>query len=441
MGVGAQDSLRNTGNLYIHSGAQVNGFGNFTNTAGSQFVNAGNLYLQKNLINDEVMMASGSGTLFLNGSSLQVVAGSQPFKTYHLTTNNTAGVLLNNDLSISGAHTFSAGLITVSSTPNYLVYESGATYIGDNDTRHVNGWVRKNGSDDFSFPVGDGIYERKVALSSLSASSAFTCHYYKPTFSIFNLMSPLVQVKENEYWQINKLFGGTARITLNWDHSRVAMNHVLVSEILVAYFNISYWNSLGGTAAGNVLTTGQITSAPVTNFGSHTFGYTNFPLPLTLTSFSGVRQNSVSRLKWLTENEAGIGYFIIERSFDGVTFSSVGQLNARESGNSEQYTFSDNIAFNGQAFYRLRIVERDGKWSYSDVVVLSDINASDMLTIVNPVHSQIQIQNRSGKSQNFDFRIFSLSGQSFQTGSISMAGFGGTEIPLTQPYSKGVYQI
>jgi hypothetical protein len=441
MALKAQDTIRNTGNFQVHNGGTVNSIGCFVNAAGSQLMNAGNLFLKKNLINDEVSMNAGTGTLYLDGNSQQVISGSQQFKTYHLNSGNSVGILLNNDLSVSGIHTFSAGLITTSATPNYLVYEDGAVYAGDNDARHVSGWVQKNGDDDFSFPVGDGIYERKAALSSLSVSSGFTCHYYKPTFNVFNLMSPLVQVKENEYWQINKLSGGTARITLNWDHSRVPMNHVLISEILVGYYTAAKWTSLGGTASGNVLTTGQVTSSPVSNFGSHTIGYTNFPLPLTLISFNGERKNAVSTLKWNTENEAAVAYFMVERSFDGINFVTVGQVVARNSGNHEQYVFSDPVAFNGQAYYRLRITDKDNKAGYSGIVVLSEFNAAEMLTIINPVQSQVLLQNRSGKSDIFRYRILSMSGQLYQSGIISLAGYGGAVIPLNQEYAKGLYQL
>lgn len=437
----AQDTLQNTGNLTVHAGGTLNSFGCFINNSGSLLANGGDLYLKRDLVNHEAGMNAGSGTLYLNGSSLQTISGTQVFKTYHLNSGNAAGLLLNNELSVSGTHTFSAGLITTSATPNYLVYEDGALYAGDNDTRHVNGWVQKNGDDDFSFPVGDGIYERKAALSSLSVSSGFTCHYYKPTFNVFNLMSPLVQVKENEYWQINKLSGGTARITLNWDHSRVPMNHVLISEILVGYYTAAKWTSLGGTASGNVLTTGQVSSSPVSNFGAHTIGYTNFPLPVTLISFNGERKNAVSTLKWNTENEAAVAYFMVERSFDGINFVTVGQVVARNSGNHEQYVFSDPVAFNGQAYYRLRITDKDNKAGYSGIVVLNEFNAAELLTIINPVQSQVLLQNRSGKSDIFRYRILSMSGQLYQSGIISMAGYGGAMIPLNQEYAKGVYQL
>src|SRR5438034_3762225 len=154
--VNAQVDLKNTGVLYVNSSGDtlyING--NFNNTSAAALTNNGNFYIRQNLTNDQSSMAVGTGTLYLNGSAAQTVAGAQIFKTYNFLSNNASDITLNNNLSVSGAHTFTAGLITTSATPNYLVYEAGSSYNGDGDSKHVNGWVKKYGSTDFTFPVGD----------------------------------------------------------------------------------------------------------------------------------------------------------------------------------------------------------------------------------------------------------------------------------------------
>lgn len=56
------------------------------------------------------------GLLYLNGTSAQAVGGTQTFETYNLNTDNTAGITLNNNLSVNGVHTFANGLIATSAT-------------------------------------------------------------------------------------------------------------------------------------------------------------------------------------------------------------------------------------------------------------------------------------------------------------------------------------
>src|SRR6185369_1693098 len=90
----AQDAFTNSGNLQIFAGASVSGFGSFTNTSSGALVNNGDLYVKGNIVNDQSAMTVGTGALFLNGSSAQTLNGSQIFKTYHLNTNNAAGITL-----------------------------------------------------------------------------------------------------------------------------------------------------------------------------------------------------------------------------------------------------------------------------------------------------------------------------------------------------------
>ncbi|HYC27910.1 MAG TPA: hypothetical protein VEB42_03825 [Chitinophagaceae bacterium] len=140
--------LKNSGNLQVYSGASMTSFGDITNSG--TLLNNGTVYLKGNLSNSQLSMSAGSGTLQFNGSSAQAVNGTQQFKTFNLITSNAAGITLNNNLSVSGTHTFSSGVITASA--NYLVYEAGSSYTGDNDSRHVNGWVKKFGTTNFAFP-------------------------------------------------------------------------------------------------------------------------------------------------------------------------------------------------------------------------------------------------------------------------------------------------
>ena len=173
----AQEAFTNTGSLQVHSGGTLSGFGAFTNTSSGALVNNGALYLKANVSNSEAAMSAGTGTLYLNGGSAQAINGSAALKTYNFVSNNTAGITLNNNLSVSGAHTFTSGIIATSATPNYLVYEAGSSYSGNGNARHVNGWVKKFGSTNFIFPVGNGTVERTVAINSLSANSEFNARY------------------------------------------------------------------------------------------------------------------------------------------------------------------------------------------------------------------------------------------------------------------------
>jgi len=439
----AQTDLKNSDILFISSSTDtlfING--DFTNTSSGTLVNNGSFYVKGNISNDQSTMAAGTGTLYLDGSAAQSVNGSQTFKTYNLVTDNSAGITLNNNLSVSAVHTFTNGLIHSSLTPNYLVYEAGSSYTGDNDSRHVNGWVKKYGTTNFVFPVGNATYERVVAISNLPASSEFNCKYNTPTTNIINLFSPLAMVKPNEYWQLDKISGGTAQVTLNWEHSKVAMDNVLLIDILSSQYSAGYWRSTGGTASGNVTTTGTITSNALNTFGPFTFGYTAYPVPLKLISFNAVRVSGTSFLKWVTENEQNVGHFDVQRSYDGNSFTTIGQVTARNSGSGEEYGFEDHSSLNGIAYYRIKSIDMDGRFSYSKIAAVSEYDLrSSSFVVLNPARNFITILNKSGEEGSFNYFLYNASGQVLLKGNTDMGINGGAALPLPANISAGLYML
>jgi hypothetical protein len=437
----AQQAFKNNGNLQIHAGASVTGFGDFTNASSGALVNNGSLYIKQTLTNDQPSMIAGMGALHLNGTSTQSINGAQAFKTFDLITNNTAGFILNNNLSISGAHTFTNGIITTSATPNYLIYESGSSYSGDGDSRHVNGWVKKTGTSDFIFPIGNGTIERTAGIINLSASSEINGRYIQPTTNIWSLQGPLVQVHDEEYWQIDKVSGGTAQIALNWDNGKVAFPNVLVSEIRCAHYNGSVWASAGGTANGNVATTGTITSNAVSTFSPFTFGFESVPLPLSFISFTAERQIDYTVLKWTTANEQNVDHFTIERSDDGMRFYDIARATARNSGNTEAYSSNDYAPLINIAYYRLRSVDTDGKEKLSRIVSVTVNNNTGLTLQTNPVHEKITLIASSALNGIFNYHITAMNGQLAQQGKLVIQNGGLHQLQLNRNLKPGAYTL
>jgi hypothetical protein len=438
----AQEAITNSGNLQFHTGASITGFGDFSNTSTASLVNNGSLYLKRNITNDQSSMSAGTGTVYLDGSIAQTIGGGQAFKAYNLFTSNAAGIVLNNNLSISGLHTFTSGLISSSITPNYLVYETGSSYTGDNDSRHVTGWVKKIGNTAFTFPVGDATYERTIAVTSLSASSEFNAHYYRTTPNIYNLWSPIVQVRAGEYWQLDKISGGTAQATLNWNHPKIPMDNIIMADILSAHYSSGNWTSTGGSASGNVTTTGTISSSAISVFGQMTLGYKTFPVPLRLISFTAERHNSISFLNWVTDNEENVDHFDVQRSYDAVNYSTIGKVTARNTGSRQVYSFEDHAALNGVAYYRIKSIDRDASFSYSRIAVVAENdNSSTDLYALNPARNAITVFNRTGHEEQFGYRLYTTTGQLLLKGNMNIGSNSGTALPLPPGVAAGLYLL
>src|SRR5436190_3089273 len=139
-------------------------------------------------------------------------------------------------------------------------------------------------------------------------------------------------------------------------------------------------------------------------------------LPLKLLSFSGVYRNEKSTLYWKTSDEYNIDKFEIQRSFTGTNFISVGNVLPQGRMNSTtQYEFVDNLA-NVSAntiFYRLRIKEKDGKNSYSQVLLFrKKTDAGNSISVnPNPVKGNAVVNINYSKQAEMELRIIDVNGK------------------------------
>ena len=433
--------ITNNGNLQIHTGGNMASFVNFTNASTGGLVNNGTFYLRANVTNNRASMNPGTGVTIFNGTAAQSVNGTEPFRVYNVTTNNSNGITLNNDLNVNASHTFTAGLITSSSTPNYLVYENGATYSGSSDNAHVNGWVRRTGTTNFIFPVGNATYLRPIAVNNLSTSSTFNAQYAGVTTNTANVLPDLVTVDPYEYWFVNQVSGGTAQVDMNWDNSKVRFPDYTLSSIRVANYTGGMWTNRGGNATGNVTTTGSITSSSTGSFGAFTFGSLNFSLPLNFLGISAKRKDGYSLVQWNTAEEYNVDHFEVERKDSrNTTFFKIADVPANNNA-TNNYEAEDHLPLSGTAFYRVRSVDRDGKYSYSKVVAVIDNDDGSMAVINNPARNTIFISVNSVPKGNYVWQLIDVSGKIVEAGQLLLDGQSVIDIPVPGKATKGLYLV
>jgi hypothetical protein len=433
--------ITNNGNLQIHTGANITAFVNFTNASTGALVNNGTFFLRANVTNNRALMNPGSGATIFNGTSAQSVNGTEPFRVYNVTTNNSNGITLNNDLSVNAAHTFTSGIITTSSAPNYLIYENGATYSGSADNAHVNGWVRRTGSTNFIFPVGNAIYLRPIAVNNLSALSTFNAQYAGVTSNTGNVLPNLVTVDPYEYWLVNQVSGGTAQVDMNWNNSKVTFPNYMLASIRAAYYTGGMWTNVGGNATGNVATTGSITSSSVGSFGAFTFGSLNASLPLNFLGVAANRKNNYSLVQWKTSEEFNVDHFEVERKDNhNRSFFKIADVPANNRA-TNSYETEDHIPLDGTAFYRIRSVDRDGKYSYSKIVAVSDKGDGSMSVINNPARSTIFISVNGVPKGNYVWQLIDASGRIVEAKQLLLDGQSVIDIPVPAKATKGLYLV
>ncbi len=91
-------------------------------------------------------------------------------------------------------------------------------------------------------------------------------------------------------------------------------------------------------------------------------------LPVELVSFDVEGENETALVTWQTASEQGSSHFDVERSVDGRVFESIGSVEA--SHNSQQmiqYELVDDSPLEGLSFYRLKSVDLDGSYDFSNI--------------------------------------------------------------------------
>jgi hypothetical protein len=102
-----------------------------------------------------------------------------------------------------------------------------------------------------------------------------------------------------------------------------------------------------------------------------TFNITTVILPVRLASFSGTANNSSNLLNWQVQNEDNLAYYEVQRSDDGIHFSSIAKVPATATVTTASYNAEDKNILPGFNYYRLRMVDNNNSFSYSPVIKLN----------------------------------------------------------------------
>lgn len=169
-------------------------------------------------------------------------------------------------------------------------------------------------------------------------------------------------------------------------------------------------------------------------------------LPVSIFNFGGYVKNNQAYLNWSTAAESNNKGFYVERSKDAQNFTSIGFVNG--AGNTSQitnYTFTDagvkelNV---DKSFYRLKQVDVDGKYTYSNVLSLDLENTAEFSIYPNPVKNTATVKLYLDVATTVQLQIFSRDGKLLVNSDKRMLDAGVQQLYInTQAFAKGAYII
>ncbi len=116
-------------------------------------------------------------------------------------------------------------------------------------------------------------------------------------------------------------------------------------------------------------------------------------LAVSLQSFNGSIVNNTAKLNWTSVNEINAKQFVVEASTDRKNFSTVGSVTAKNTKGLNSYSF-ETAAAATTTYYRLKMVDKNGAFSYSAIVVLNTAVSSKKLTVFpNPAVNNITLSH------------------------------------------------
>ncbi len=145
-------------------------------------------------------------------------------------------------------------------------------------------------------------------------------------------------------------------------------------------------------------------------------------LPVVLADFKATSVRKGIQLDWLTETEQDSDYFVLEHAANGIDFRPIETLNAAgDSQVRQNYTYTHTQAVNGSNYYRLNMVDFDGKSVYSHIVVERFSSTDGGVTVFpNPAHTHTEIYLTSFANEDGTLEVYDLSGRLIHQNAIQL---------------------
>jgi len=409
--------------------------GNYRQEAGT-FTNTGTTTI--NLTGDFIYNAGtfthNTGTLLLNGTTVaQRIRGSLSAVLNNFTLNNTFAtvpqIVLDTFLTVRNQITLTSGVLQTNSA-DILILDKNAvgsiTTCGigssssfvDGPLRYIMAW--NNNSTTLNFPIGkSGVYGAATlnVRHTNTTSYAYTGEMIISDADALGYTKPatIQYVSHVRYLDLQRGLSASPNTSDSTNLQRTGANGPRITMYYVAEDAVTdlpnlticktranklEWYDLAATSTatptGNSVTPAN--SALFTSFSkfvlANKVGGTN-PLPVDLISFTGVSEGTYNSVSWKSAVETNFRHYELESSEDGVNFHKIATVNPIGNvSSSNDYNYLDFSPFSPITYYRLKMVDLDYTFEYSNIISIENgINKTGTLVVYpNPASNELYIK-------------------------------------------------
>ncbi|MGE5436940.1 MAG: T9SS type A sorting domain-containing protein [Syntrophothermus sp.] len=185
------------------------------------------------------------------------------------------------------------------------------------------------------------------------------------------------------------------------------------------------WNSGLGPGAVDVMTPGSgndnawgrdVSDGKIDSYA--TINLADVPLPVELTSFAAIVKDNNVELNWITKTEVNSFSFEVEKQVSNI-WQKIGEVKANGNSYSEKfYSFVDKVQTSDNIAYRLKMIDADGSYKYSEIVEVDKNNPTKFLlnqNYPNPFNPSTTISFNVPEKSNVTLKVFDMLGNEVAT--------------------------
>lgn len=341
----------------------------------------------------KIVFNSASPTSF-NGYYVNVINNS-------IEINNAAGFTISSAMTFNKDLILTNGVVTVSNS-NLITLTNPNAIVSNTATSYIIGYLKRavNPTGTYNFPIGiTGISTPvTLTLNGLTGTTNITASFSseaiagQPNLTIGD--NKVTSVLSSGSWTItpdSQPTAGSYGVTLNAPIGASTANSFYVLKRDYNYNSYAWTNQ--GTNVVSTINGGVVTASAtgITSFSQFGIGEGITVLPVKMVKFLASADAKSAKLYWETASELNNDKFEVERSANGTDFIKIGEV--KGNGTSQKlntYNFKDYSPTSGVNYYRLKQLDFNGDFEYSDIKSVSfDFEASVFSIYPNPVSEVI----------------------------------------------------